>query len=167
MYFQSYQRNYLPLFLSPRPIAHLLAKRIVQEDEALLSGVICGSGTLPKHPCFRSTVKEHRFNYLYLIFWWAILCTLLYLLIDKNTWSSFVWVQWPPQGPQGAPSLQADPLTGPSQQAVIGQIRKQTACGLSLRTLPPSSPWFLLPDLLTPPLQGLPCAPWPSPWAGL
>lgn len=122
--------------LSPTP-AHLLAKRIVQEDEALLSGVICGSGTLPKHPCFRSTVKEHRFNYLYLIFWWAILCTLLYLLIEH-----MVFVCLGPMAPSGStrsPFPAGCPTLGPRRQAVIGQIRKQTACGLSLRTLPQSS----------------------------
>ena len=72
---------------------------------------------------------------MYLIFWWASLCTLLYL--DRTHDLCLCGVQWVPQSPGGASSPQAALLTSPSQQAVIRQIRQQTACGLSLRSLPP------------------------------
>ena len=64
---EKYIFNFLPvklptfLPLVPAPQYIFQQKWIVQDDEVLLSGVICGSEILPKQPCLRSTVKEHIF----------------------------------------------------------------------------------------------------------
>ena len=95
---------------------------------------------------------------MYLTFWWASLCTLLYL--EPMTFT--------PVGSSGSLRVQGEPVPAgcPAQQPQPAGSNWADQTTNSLRALPQistsPSPQFLLPDLLTWPPQSLPSPPWPS-----
>lgn len=74
----SYQLNNLPLLLLPAPNTSSSKSGFSRKMWHCSLGSFVVLEILPKHPFLRSTVEGiFKFSYLYLIFWWASLCTLL------------------------------------------------------------------------------------------